>query len=1135
MDIHGKTHAPVTVTDTGSVNLTITGSQVLTASVIASGVNHSSLSGLTTTDAGHTQFALLAGRAGGQILYGGLNLGESLTIGSNAASGTNITLTDSALDLNIGGFAGSLTHANTDSRTYTLPDATGTVALTSEFTDQLNWFSNITMSGRLWGGIITDNGDGTVAIAAGGGLSKTDDAGPSAVPTSLNEGQGDTVHYVSWDAVASLALTDNAYNYIYYDYETDSILATTNYYAISFTREFTLGRAYRSGTSVTVRLCGTNTWNFNRRVQLFGEEVYPVKRASGMIVSETGTRNIAVTAGVLWAELVNRFTTTAFDSSGAGRFTYWYRNGVGGWTSVATQSQINNTQYDDGDGTLGTLTANRYGVHWVYVVHDSSVHVVYGQGDYLLAQAQITTPPATLPGIISSYATLVARIIIQKSSATFEEIDSAFDIVLGSSSVTSHNDLSGIQGGAAGEYYHLTSAEQAVVQATSGSNTGDQLTFKTIAVAGQDDVVADTATDTLTLAAGSNITITTDAATDTVTIASSAGAGGVTSLNTLTGDLTIAGTTNQITVTPSGSTLTLSTPQDIHTAAAPTFARATLTGGTITASAPAITATQTWNNAAVTFAGFSQNVTPTAAAVTSYSFRFTIGSAYFQQGIKGNLLQVATLDTANPTAANDLNITFNNGTYSYTGFKVAVTNTASSTTSRVFNLGSGSNTLQMNMVGGLLHTVNLNSGSYTSGISSTQTWNNAGFTDNGLLIAVTDTASATASRLIKTTVGGTEMFAVGKDGRIYAPMYQFLGGTVSVLSAAGDNNKAAIGGAFTFNSSSPGAYTYHGILVDLTDTSSAVASSLIYMKTDGSERFRQYKDGRLNVATAEQTSNVGNVFNFTTTLNAAFVIHSFDVDVTNTASGAGSTKFRVTTDTTPDLRVMNTGSVVVGNAALATNATTGFFYFPSMAGEASGTPTAFTGLTPMAYDTTNNQLQVYDSGWQVVGDMVKLDEASGAAASYSFTNIPSGYRNLIVVWSGRSDTAATNAVAYIRVNNDANANYDFSRIILNGTNFGYSGGSINQTYYDSGAMAAASVGAGRIGSGKVIIHNYADTTLYKSFESESGARLGNNAADMWNFRNTGEWRSTSAITRVDVIPSAGSFVAGSVATLYGQR
>lgn len=63
--------------------------------------------------------------------------------------------------------------------------------------------------------------------------------------------------------------------------------------------------------------------------------------------------------------------------------------------------------------------------------------------------------------------------------------------------------------------------------------------FKTIAVSGQSDIVADGPTDTLTVAAGSNISLTTDAATDTLTIASTGGSGGGTvtiQRNNYTGD-----------------------------------------------------------------------------------------------------------------------------------------------------------------------------------------------------------------------------------------------------------------------------------------------------------------------------------------------------------------------------------------------------------------------------------------------------------------------------------------------------------------------------------------------------------------------------------------------------------------------
>lgn len=53
------------------------------------------------------------------------------------------------------------------------------------------------------------------------------------------------------------------------------------------------------------------------------------------------------------------------------------------------------------------------------------------------------------------------------------------------------------------------------------SNSVDS--FKTIAVSGQSNVVADSSTDTLTLEAGTNITLTTNASTDTITINSQTG------------------------------------------------------------------------------------------------------------------------------------------------------------------------------------------------------------------------------------------------------------------------------------------------------------------------------------------------------------------------------------------------------------------------------------------------------------------------------------------------------------------------------------------------------------------------------------------------------------------------------------
>lgn len=74
--------------------------------------------------------------------------------------------------------------------------------------------------------------------------------------------------------------------------------------------------------------------------------------------------------------------------------------------------------------------------------------------------------------------------------------------------------------------------------------------FKTIAVAGQSSIVADSSTDTLTIAAGTGITLTTNASTDTLTITNSA-----TGANAF-GSVAVAGQTT-VEADSTGDTLTL--------------------------------------------------------------------------------------------------------------------------------------------------------------------------------------------------------------------------------------------------------------------------------------------------------------------------------------------------------------------------------------------------------------------------------------------------------------------------------------------------------------------------------------------------------------------------------------------------
>ncbi|HSW78927.1 MAG TPA: hypothetical protein VLF88_02855, partial [Candidatus Babeliales bacterium] len=110
--------------------------------------------------------------------------------------------------------------------------------------------------------------------------------------------------------------------------------------------------------------------------------------------------------------------------------------------------------------------------------------------------------------------------------------------------------------------------------ATNGSFT-NSLVFATPAV-GNHTITIPNASGTVAVSASGPLAL--DAAGNLSCPTCLTSAGGVTSLNTLTGALTLAGTANQVIITPSGNTLTFSLPQDIATGSSPTFSNINITG-----------------------------------------------------------------------------------------------------------------------------------------------------------------------------------------------------------------------------------------------------------------------------------------------------------------------------------------------------------------------------------------------------------------------------------------------------------------------------------------------------------------------------------------------------------------------------
>jgi len=328
-----------------------------------------------------------------------------------------------------------------------------------------DYLSTVQSSGHYIGGDFTDNADGSITVAAGVGAIR-----------AINS-LGSDIFSFQWTEDTNVSLVDNSTNYIYVEYNLGNpIVVSSTTRPTDIRTNVLLGKVYREGTELHLFKAGMYIPEIagnvlTRFVSQFGEAT----RTSGGIISETGTRNLAATGALLWGGLTKK-TTIGYDTSVSGTFEYYYYDGTD-WVKN-DETQIDNLQYNDITSGLETLSWNRYGVHWVYLDIDGHMLVVYGQDSYRLSEAEEVQPPDDLPSHITEFAFLAAKVIIKKDDAAFTEIQSAYDIAFTSSVSSEHNELAGLQGGTADEYYHLTSDEVTdlannTAKETNATHTGE--------------------------------------------------------------------------------------------------------------------------------------------------------------------------------------------------------------------------------------------------------------------------------------------------------------------------------------------------------------------------------------------------------------------------------------------------------------------------------------------------------------------------------------------------------------------------------------------------------------------------------------------------------------------------------------
>jgi len=150
---------------------------------------------------------------------------------------------------------------------------------------------------------------------------------------------------------------------------------------------------------------------------------------------------------------------------------------------------------------------------------------------------------------------------------------------------------------------------------------------------------------------------------------------------------------------------------------------------------------------------------------------------------------------------------------------------------------------------------------------------------------------------------------------------------------------------------------------------------------------------------------------------------------------------------------------------------------------------------------------------------------SEATSSITFSGIPQTYTDLFIVADGYNNTGDF-YTTIIRFNGDSSSNYSRTRFVGDG-----SSPSNSRLTNQTGATINSGGGWGtnNNGSGNMLINipNYSNTTTFKTILSRS-----NTAATAVEL-NLLTWRSTSAITSIEMFTNGATYRAGSTFNLYG--
>lgn len=164
---------------------------------------------------------------------------------------------------------------------------------------------------------------------------------------------------------------------------------------------------------------------------------------------------------------------------------------------------------------------------------------------------------------------------------------------------------------------------------------------------------------------------------------------------------------------------------------------------------------------------------------------------------------------------------------------------------------------------------------------------------------------------------------------------------------------------------------------------------------------------------------------------------------------------------------------------------------------------------------------------------------NGSSGSVTFSSIPQGFTDLVLVIHGRGTATSTQNVN-ITLNGVTGTSYDQQRRYSTGGSANLScdqtlggagwGASSNGIFQLPGTNATASF----ISGGHLEILGYSQTSLFKTMTALTRIISGLTDGSQYVMDASGQFRSTSAITSLTAALASGNFATGSIVALYGR-